>query len=263
MLPGLQHWPAWLSLCLLAPSALAAAASCPPAEELHYEVLGSLAHDPDSFTQGLVFAGKTLAESSGLYGQSRLILHRADGPQVLDLPDNRFAEGLAFFDQKLWQLSWKAGELRVYTTAPLQLQRRLRYKGEGWGLTHDGAQFILSDGSAQLSLRHSESFQEQGRLTVMAGAYPLRHLNELEWVEGQLYANVWQRELIARIDLQTGCVSGWLRLHELWPKMIRPDSADVLNGIAWQAQTRELWVTGKRWPRLYRLRLASLAGESP
>lgn len=235
-----------------------ATAACPAPQELAYRVVGSQPHSTQSFTQGLVFADNVLAESTGRYGHSKLIWHQPGSPQSLDLPANRFAEGLAWFDQRLWQLSWKAGELRVYSTAPLQLQQRLQYRGEGWGLTHDGQRFIMSDGSARLSFRRPQDFAETGHVAVRWGDQPLTRLNELEWIDGALFANIWQRDVVARIDVSSGCVTGLLRLHELWPRLLRPPQADVLNGLAWNAATAELWVTGKLWPRFYRLKLPSL-----
>ena len=237
------------------------AADCPAATTLQYEVLEQRPHSQQAFTQGLTFAAGQLVESTGLYGQSRLILHTPAGSQHSALPQHRFGEGLAWFDQRLWQLSWKAGELRIYRLQPLRLDAIWRYRGEGWGLTHDGEHFIMSDGSAELLIRRSEDFELLRRIRVRDGAKPLPHLNELEWIEGQVWANVWQQDRIARIDPHSGCVSGWLQLHELWPRMIRPRTADVLNGIAWHPKKREFWVTGKNWPRLYRLKIDALHGD--
>lgn len=237
------------------------AARCPQPIELRYSVAELQDHNKNSFTQGLVFADGHLVESTGLYGQSKLIVHKPGSSLAVDLPKNRFGEGLAWFDQKLWQLSWKAGELRSYNLE-LELQNIQRYQGEGWGLTHDSNQFIMSDGSAYLSLRDN-NFAETKRVLVLDGNKPLKHINELEWVEGQLFANIWQQERLARIDTHSGCVSGWLELADLWPRMIRPPTADVLNGIAWDAKNRELWVTGKNWPRLYRLKIDALSPATP
>lgn len=259
----LQILISWLTSLTILLSSTSSWAACPEPQDLSYSVVASQPHDSNAFTQGLVFADGVLAESTGRYGHSQLILHQPGGPQTIDLPRNRFAEGLAWLDGQLWQLSWKAGEVRVYSQQPLQLQKRLQYVGEGWGLTHDGQRFILSDGSARLSFRRATDFAEIGHIQVRLGDTPLRYLNELEWINGALFANIWQQDIVARIDVESGCVTGLLRLHELWPRMLRPPQADVLNGLAWNAKKGELWVTGKLWPRLYRLKLPSLAAKTP
>ena len=231
---------------------------CPPAADMAYELIGHHGRSELAFTQGLVFVKGQLAESTGLYGRSQLRLHKSSGMERLDLPANRFAEGLAWFEQHLWQLSWRAGEVRVYSLQPLKLKKILRYQGEGWGLTHDGQQFIMSDGSPTLSFRSDQDFSLIGHVVVREQQMPVANLNELEWVEGRLFANIWQQDRIASIDPKSGCVMAWLDLRSLWPRMIRPAQADVLNGIAWNPQKRELWVTGKNWPRMYRLKLPAL-----
>lgn len=165
---------------------------------------------------------------------------------------------MAWFDNKLWQLSWKAGELRIYSINPLQLYKRIRYRGQGWGLTHSGDHFIMSNGSDTLQFRSSKDFAVAHSRKVRSASSPLPYLNELEWVHGLVLANIWQRDDIAVIAPESGCVLAWLKLHELWPRSIRPPQADVLNGIAWQSETQQLWVTGKRWPRIYRLDVPKL-----
>ena len=253
----------WVLFCTSFSGHAFAADTCPVAENLPWEVVASKPHDPNLFTQGLVFVDDTLAESTGLYGQSRVLLHHPRGTEAMAMPRGRFGEGLTFFDQKLWQLSWKAGELHVFQTKPLEPLKTLHYDGEGWGLSHNGDEFVMSDGSEHLSFRNSTDFHISRSITVRDQTKTIKNLNELEWVEGQIFANIWQTDRIARIDPISGCVSGWLDLTELWPRFIRPAHADVLNGIAWHAETRQLWVTGKFWPRLYALKLTALTKPSP
>ncbi len=237
--------------------------ACEDPGALEYRLIGSLPHDTRAFTQGLVFIDNTLAESVGGYGESAVILHHPAGPERLDLPARLFGEGLTWFDERLWQLSWQAGELRLYRVAPLRLERSLRYRGQGWGLTHDGSRLYLSDGSAALSVRRPSDFAEERRILVREGERPVARLNELEWWRGSILANVWQTDRIARIDPDSGCVTAWLDLADLWPHAIRPPWADVLNGIAVHPRTGHVWVTGKRWPRLYELALLTPEGVAP
>lgn len=248
----------WRALLLLWPTALLAQ-PCPKfIPSLDYQLVASHPHDRSAFTQGLLFADGVLYESSGGYGKSWISRQPPQGPaQRQALPDYLFAEGLAMLDEQLWLLSWKAGELRRYDPQTLSLLERRRYRGEGWGLTSDGQRFYMSDGSAKIRVRRPPDFTVEREMTVRTGAQPLPWLNELEWIEGQIFANLWQTDRIARIDPANGCVTGWLDLHALWPRQQRSADADVLNGIAWHAASGHLWVTGKRWPLLYELRLSS------
>lgn len=246
-----------LSLLLLGLLFAGGVGACGKPLQLNYRVLGTLPHDPRAFTQGLVFVDEVLAESTGGYGASAVILHKAAKPQRLDLPRNRFGEGLTWFQQQLWQLSWKAGELRQYRLEPLRLERIIRYSGEGWGLTHDGRHLYMSRGSAEISVHEATDFTEIRRFQVRSHGKPVALLNELEWWKNSILANVWRSDRIAQIDPVNGCVQAWLDLSELWPKHERSRSADVLNGIAVHPVNGEVWVTGKRWPRLYRLELST------
>ncbi len=247
-----------LALAGLAMCGLASGQSCPAAQHWDYQRLGEQARDSSHFTQGLTFVGDTLVESTGLYGHSRLIVHHQDHPQTLNLPDQLFGEGLALHKQRLWQLSWKAGQLRIYTLDPLALEKTLQYQGEGWGLTSNGSDLIRSDGSPWLSFHNATDFSPIKRLKVHDGQRPIRRLNELEWVDDQILANIWFSDKIVSIDPDSGCVRAWLDLGALWPQAERPPGADVLNGIAWHAGRQELWVTGKNWPRIYRLDVPAL-----
>ncbi len=243
-----------LSVFALCVATQASAAVCPSAAALDYELISSQPHDARAFTQGLVFAGEQLVESTGGYGESHLLVHGAR-PQRLALPSGLFGEGLTWLDQRLWQLSWQAGQLRIYQLEPLRLLEKRRYAGEGWGLTTDGENLYMSDGSAELSIRSSADFGEIRRVSVRAGATALKRINELEWWQDTILANIWQTDQIAQISPDTGCVLAWLDLSALWPRSIRPAGADVLNGIAVHPVSGHVWVTGKRWPRLYELRV--------
>ncbi len=245
----------WLSLALCGQ---ASAQNCPSAQTLSYEVIRHDARDALRFTQGLTFADGLLVESTGLYGRSQLIVHHPSRDETIDLPRRVFGEGLAVHNQRLWQLSWKSGQLRIYTMTPLALEKTLSYRGEGWGLTHDGTRFIRSDGTAWLRFHNDENFAPIGQVQVRDGEQAINRLNELEWVNDQVLANIWFSDRIARIDPNSGCVTGWLDLTSLWPRAIRPPSADVLNGVAWHAGRQELWVTGKNWPRIYHLDVPAL-----
>ncbi len=252
-----------LLLALLLTLQQGPARACGDPRALGYQLIDTRPHDPRAFTQGLVFVDDTLAESVGGYGESALILHHPAGPERLELPTRLFGEGLTWFDEQLWQLSWRAGELRVYRIAPLRLERSLRYRGQGWGLTHDGDLLYLSDGSATISVRQPEDFSERRRIAVRAGQRPVARLNELEWWRGSILANVWQTDRIAQIDPHSGCVIAWLDLAGLWPRAVRTPQADVLNGIAVHPETGHVWVTGKRWPRLYELSLQTPEAPAP
>jgi glutamine cyclotransferase len=245
------------SLLLLAAFSFSTSASigaCQAPGQLHYRVLSEHVHDTNHYTQGLVFVGDALVESTGQYGRSQIIRYAPDysPAQRLALPRQHFGEGLAWFQQRLWQLTWKAGELHIYNFQPLQRKKTIAYSGEAWGLTNDDEKLYLSDGSAELSVR-DENFTELRRVTVRSGEQAIDQLNELEWVQGQIFANIWQSDQIAQINPETGCVSAWLDLSDLWPQSQRPRSADVLNGMAWHPAREHLFVTGKWWPRLYEL----------
>lgn len=199
-----------------------------------------------------------LYESTGLYGRSslrRVALETGEVLQQRDLPAEYFGEGLALFDGRLIQLTWQNNTGFVYDAASFALQQTWTYPTEGWGLTHDGAHLIMSDGSATLRFLDPRTFQAQREVLVTDGGRPVGLLNELEYVNGEVFANVWQTDWIARIDPQTGRVLGWIDLSGLLAPEER-QAADVLNGIAYDAQNGRLFVTGKLWPKLFEITLA-------
>ncbi|GIV85068.1 MAG: glutamine cyclotransferase [Candidatus Roseilinea sp.] len=222
-----------------------------------YTVVGTYPHDPTAFTQGLVYADGVLYESTGLYGRSslrRVALETGEVLQRHDLPAEYFGEGLTLFDGRLIQLTWQNHTGFVYDAASFALQQTWAYPTEGWGLTHDGAHLIMSDGSATLRFLDPTTFQVQREVLVTDGGRPVVRLNELEYVNGEVFANVWQTDRIARIDPKTGRVLGWIDLSGLLAPEERR-GADVLNGIAYDAQDGRLFVTGKLWPKLFEITL--------
>jgi glutamine cyclotransferase len=230
-----------------------------PARRARYTVVDRHAHDPRAFLQGLVFAGNgVMLESTGLYGQSTLRkVDLASGRVVqrVDLPADVFGEGLAALGSELFQITWQNGIAYVYDAATLRLTRQMRYAGEGWGLASDGRQLVMSDGSANLSFRDPATFRETRRLTVTQDGVPVAMLNELEFIDGQVWANVWHRDLVLRIDPATGRVRSYLDLSGLLPLGTRRDPEAVLNGIAWDPATRHVFVCGKLWPWLFELKV--------
>jgi glutaminyl-peptide cyclotransferase len=225
-----------------------------------YAVVSRVPHDTTAYTQGLVDAGGQLYESTGLLGQSQVRrVSRATG-QVeasLSLAADRFGEGLTFLDGRLYQLTWQSMVGYVYDAATLAPLDSFRYDGEGWGLTTDGTALIMSDGTARLRFLDSGTFAVLREVTVRDRGSPLSQLNELEYVDGVIFANVYPSDWIVRIDAGSGTVIEWIDLAGLLPVRDRTPTTDVLNGIAWDEGTGHLLVTGKRWPWLYELRLAS------
>ena len=225
-----------------------------------YRVIASHPHDPEAFTQGLLFADGKLYESTGGYGTSSLrILDLASGRVLRErrLPDNRFGEGLALSGGRLHQLTWKAGIGFMHEASTLTPIGTFRYDGEGWGLAANGESLVMSDGSAELRFIDPATLTEVRRLPVRDGTEPVSGLNELEFVEGDLYANVWPSDRIAIINPANGQVRGWLDLTGLLPLVFRTPRTDVLNGIAYDAVGKRLFVTGKHWPRLFQIEVTA------
>ncbi len=216
-------------------------------------------HDSSAFTQGLVYSDGHLYESTGLNGQSSIRMVDLATGQILqryNLPSEYFGEGLTDWASQLVQLTWKNGVAFVYDRFSFSLRHTLHYTGEGWGLTHDQTSLILSDGSATLRFLNPESLREVKRISVHDGqGNPIKNLNELEYIRGQIYANVWQTDKIARISPRTGRVLGWVDLAGLMDPRELPDPDAVLNGIAYDAKGNRIFVTGKLWPRLFEIKL--------
>ncbi len=237
------------------------------AEFPQYRVLDIQPHNSKAFTQGLVADGDTMYESSGGHGNSFLSRYPLPGKttvqkptqthQSLPLPRDMFAEGLTLFQQKLYLLSWKKGVASVYDPKTLSLLQQFEYPGEGWGLTHDGEQLIMSDGSATLQFRDPKSFDLIRNLKVRYQGRAVRYLNELEFYRGAIWANVWHQNVLIAIDPTSGEVKQVVNLEAL-KKSNRGRNIDhVLNGIAADPKGRGLWVTGKNWPRMYLIEIPS------
>ena len=227
------------------------------------EIVESVPHDPDAFTQGLEVADGIMYESTGLWGQSSL---RAVNPATgevtarVDLPDQFFGEGLTVAGDEIIQLTWQSGTALVYDRATLEPLRQHSYEGEGWGLCEMGRELIMTDGSDQLARRDLQTFELLGTVTATASGYDgrLDRLNELECVEGLVIANVWQTNNLLVIDPDTGRVVAAIDAGSLVDDVSQAppvSQIDVLNGVAVDEETATLWMTGKLWPRLYRVRL--------
>ena len=225
---------------------------------LGYTVVRSYPHDRDAFTQGLQFLDGFLYEGTGLNGRSsirKVKLETGEVVQRREVPEQYFGEGIVVWKSELFQLTWQSGVAFIYDRATFAPRRSVKYQGEGWGLTHDGASLVMSDGSDSLRFLDPATFGERRRVKVTAAGAPLRALNELEYVNGEILANVWQTDYLARIDPKTGRVTGWVDLRGLLSERDRA-STDVLNGIAFDAAGDRLFVTGKLWPRLFEIKLA-------
>jgi glutaminyl-peptide cyclotransferase len=229
-----------------------------PAWMQGFRVVHAYPHDPTAYCQGLVFDGGLLHESTGRYGESTLRTVELETGKVLrrqELPEGLFGEGLALVGEKLIQLTWKEGVARVSERSTLNPLDQFEYEGEGWGLAFDGRHLIQSDGTDRLVFRDPATFAEVRRVRVQARGKPLLRINELEWVEGELYANMWKSDLIARIDPASGEVLGFIDLTGIFDHRSIPDPDGVLNGIAYDPQGQRLFVTGKLWPKLFEIEL--------
>jgi len=224
-----------------------------------YDLVHTYPHDPTAFTEGLFYLDGYLYESTGLEGHStirKVRLETGEVLQKLDVPAQYFGEGIVNWKSHLVSLTWKSQVGFVYDLATLRKQREFPYEGEGWALTQDGRQLIMSDGSSELRFINPQTLKETRRLTVTLDGKPVRNLNELEWVKGEIYANVWQTDWIVRIDPHTGSIVGLINLAGLLGAVDRiPGQTDLLNGIAYDAKGDRLFVTGKNWPKLFEIRL--------
>lgn len=240
-------------LCCLA--SLAHGASAPI---YGYRVVHAFPHDPAAFTQGLFYLDGYLYEGTGLYGSSTLRKVKLETGEVIerhDLPAQYFGEGIVNWGPLIVELTWQNGVGLVYRRAGFALEKSFPYAGEGWGATQDGQHLIVSDGSSALRYWDPVTYREIRRLAVTDGGSPVEKLNELEYVRGEIYANIWQTERIARISPATGHVTGWIDLDGLLTAADRTARVDVLNGIAYDAQRDRLFVTGKLWPKLFEIKV--------
>ena len=230
-----------------------------PAPVQNFKVIATFPHDTTSFTQGLVYAvDGEFYESTGLQGEStlrRVEIATGRTLQRIDVPADYFAEGLALVGDELLQLTWQHKLGFVYDRKTFKQKRTFPYKTEGWGITFDGtSQLVMSDGSDTLTFLDPKTLAPGKTLRVLDAGKPIRNLNELEWIEGEIWANVWLTDRIARISPNTGEVNAWVDLSTLWPVSQRPrPDEQVLNGIAYDKATRRIFITGKKWPKLYQI----------
>lgn len=221
-----------------------------------YRIVASYPHDRSAFTQGLFFEDGMLYESTGLYGESslrRVNLERGEILQKIDLEDEYFAEGITVWNDKIIQLTWESRVAFVYEKKTLKRLETRPYPYEGWGITFDGENLIVSDGSETLRFLDPADFTEKRKITVEVGGRKIDRLNELEYVAGKIYANIWYEDLIVVIDPRSGGLLGWIDLAVLAEQ--EKGGENVLNGIAFDSQTQTFLITGKRWHRIYRVKI--------
>ena len=222
------------------------------------DVVQEWPHDRKAFTQGLVWHDGKLFESTGQVGESSIREVELQTGRVIrkrDVPAPYFGEGIVLFGDNLYEITWKHETAFVYDWKTFAPKGQFKYTGEGWGLTTDGTSLIMSDGSAVIRFRDPTSFAAKDSITVKDHGEPVANLNELEWIKGEIWANVWQSDQIARINPKTGDVTGWVDLKGILPTLDRSGDEDVLNGIAYDAAQDRLFVTGKLWPKLYEIKL--------
>ncbi len=250
---------------LLATLALLACSGCgdraPDAIPVYgYHVVHAFPHDTGAYTEGLFYLYGHLYESTGEVGESGVRKVDISSGRVLQqvaTPWPAYGEGIVAWGDRLIQLSWRRHEGFIYDLDTLEPLARFSYPGEGWALTTDGRRLYMSDGTPVIRILDPDTLEQVGAIRVSAGGKPLANINELEWVNGQIFANVWLTDRIARIDPASGEVVGWIDLSGLAPdpEALASPTDDVLNGIAWDAAHGRLFVTGKRWPTLYEIRL--------
>jgi glutamine cyclotransferase len=245
-------------LSVLAVSCQDSSAGDARADSARFEVVRSMPHDPTAYTQGLVFEADGFIESTGVRGQStlrRVTLESGEIQIRVPLPEDRFAEGIAALGNHVYQLTWTSGVGYVYDRTSLALVDSFTYAGEGWGLTTDGTSLIMSDGSAAIDFVDPATYGVTRSITVRSDGAPLSSINELEWIDGEIWANIYQSNWIVRIDPATGDVLRWIDASDLVPAEKRGSADDVLNGIAHDPATNRLFLTGKRWPVVYEVRV--------
>jgi glutamine cyclotransferase len=229
-----------------------------PVPKYGYEIVNIWPHDPSAFTQGLVFFDGKMIESTGQEGRSTLRNVDLETGRILkkaDVPEPYFAEGIALLNNKIYQLTWQHQLGFVYDAHSFQKVGDFEYDGEGWGLTTDGRSLLLSDGSNRIRFLDPDSFRVTKTIAVTDGKIPVTYLNELEFVNGEIYANIWHDDRIAAIDPLTGRVTAWIDLTGLLQPGDVQDTEAVLNGIAYDQSSKRLFVTGKLWPRLFEIKI--------
>lgn len=223
-----------------------------------YTVVNSFPHDIEAYTQGLQYVDGVFYEGTGLEGRSSLRKVEIATGKVLqqhDIEEQFFGEGIVVIDDHIWQITWQSQVAMLYDRATFTEIKRVTYPTQGWGLTYDGTRLIMSDGSPRLYFRDPESFDEIGHVDVTYFGQPLYQLNELEYIDGEVWANVYQSNYIVRINPETGVVNSIIDMTGVLANETLTNQVDVLNGIAWDAAGRRLFVTGKLWPKVYEITL--------
>jgi glutamine cyclotransferase len=223
-----------------------------------YRVINNYPHDKEAFTQGLVFDNDFIYEGTGLYGRSSIRQTRLETGEIIrqhNLSSSYFGEGITIYQDKIFQITWKSHQGFIYNKSNLKPLDTFEIKTEGWGLTHNGTTLVLSDGTAFLYFLDLTTFEEVKVLEVIDQNIPIKQLNELEYVNGKIYANVWHSEKIAMINPKTGQVSGWIDLAGLQDYLEDNTSIGELNGIAFDTENERLFVTGKLWPQVFEIEI--------
>ena len=223
-----------------------------------YEVVAQYPHSRTSYTQGLQFIDGELWEGPGEYGSSRILRTELATGKILEskaISKEEFGEGLTILGDKIYQLTWLNGKLHIYDRKTLKHLATHSYKGEGWGLTSDGSKLYMSDGTHTIRVINPETLQQERRFAVTLRGESLQYLNELEWIDGKIWANIYTTDYIAIINPQSGVVEGLINLTGILPMKERDHKTDVLNGIAYDADTKRIFVTGKNWSKLFEIRV--------
>jgi len=251
-----------LLLSLLPAAALPAAAAIPVYD---FKIVHSYPHDPTAFTEGLLYRDGFLYESTGLNGKSsirKVALETGKVLQSKDIPPQYFGEGLTAWGNTLVNLTWQTQTGFVFDLATFEQRSTFVYPGEGWGLTSSSKELVMSDGTPVLRFLDPKTFLEVRRVRVTADGIAVDQVNELEWVGDEIFANLWHTNTIARIDPATGKITGWIDLAKLYPAAgSGPNGENVMNGIAYDAEKKRLFVTGKLWPKLYEIKLVPRGGH--
>ena len=242
-------------------SLLAQAPAVPPASSrvpvYKYTIVHAYPHDPDAFTEGLEYHDGFLYESTGLNGRSSIRKVKLETGEVLqnrNISKDYFGEGITFWRDNLFELTWSSEIAFVYDAKTFTSKTSFNYKGEGWALTHNADSLIMSDGTAELRFLDPVTFKERRRVTVTDGGVPIKYVNELEWVKGEIFANIYTTDYIARIDPASGRVTGWIDVRGMLPGQNNGNT--VPNGIAYDAAHDRLFVTGKNWAKLFEITLS-------
>lgn len=223
------------------------------------EVVKTYPHDPNAFTEGLFYLNGFLYEGTGRNGQSsvrKVALETGSVVEQHDIDAKYFGEGIVNWKDRLIELTWKSETGFLYGLATFNLISNFHYSGEGWGLTQDGTHVIMSDGTSDLRILDPDTLTERGRIHVTCDGRPIKNINELEWIKGEVYANIWLKNVIVRINSTTGAVDGLIDVSNLLAMASADRAVDVPNGIAYDAATDRIFVTGKLWPTLYQIRLS-------